>query len=105
MREPMTDENWKEVHTIINNYLTNGADAIFGYITYDYFPKYCYIIATGFSFTNEYIHFNGTRRNIDKVHSEESFFQQSTVQDFYDLELSEILALKQIYEFMIGDFP
>ncbi|SOK58733.1 g456 [Yersinia phage fHe-Yen9-04] len=105
MREPMSDENWKEVHTIINNYITNGENTVYGYVTYDYFPKYCYMMATGFSFTNEYVHFNGSRRIIDQVLSEESFFQQSTIYDFYDLTLEEIIALKEIYKFMLGDFP
>lgn len=105
MREPMTDENWKEVHRILNEYITKGQETIYGYITYDFFPKYCYIIAEGFSFTNEYVHFNGTRRYIDKVFSEESFFQQSTCHDFYDLTLEEIMALKEIYIILIGEFP
>lgn len=104
-RELMTDENWKEVHETIAMIISNGNESSYGYVTYDYYVKYCYMPGTGFSFSNKYVYYNGTRRSIDEVHSEESYFQQSTMQNFSELSLIEIIALKDIYEFMIGEFP
>lgn len=100
-----TEDQWKKVHYVLNVCLTVGVKYCTSYFIYEYFRKYCYIPDTGFCFDAHTVHFDGIPRDIDKVHSEESYFQQSTVHDYYDLTFEEIMILKEIYEFIEGDFP
>lgn len=99
--ESLSSEQWKNLHEI----LSRGIEEASLEFTYEYFRKYCYLFDSGFCFNTRYVYFDGIPRYIDKVHSEESFFQQSTVHDFHDLTYDEIVTLKNIYEFIIGDFP
>lgn len=103
VKEPaLSDDQWKNLHEILSS---GTVEEIAFNFTYEYFKQYCYLPGSWFWFNTEYVYFNGTPRLIDKVHSEESFFQQSTVHDFYDLTFTEIMLLKEIYEFLIGEFP
>jgi hypothetical protein len=103
VKEPaLSDEQWKKLHEILSS---GTVEEISFNFTYEYFRKYCYLPGSRFCFNAQYVYFNGTPRYIDKVHSEESFFQQSTVHDYYDLTFDEIMLLKQIYEVIIGEFP
>lgn len=102
-KEPtVTQEQWNTIHEMLSN---KTVEEIAYDFTYEYFRKYCYLPGSSFCFNMNFVYFNGTIRPIDKVHSEESFFQQSTVYDFHDLSFDEIMKLKQIYEFIIGEFP
>jgi hypothetical protein len=101
----LSEDQWKVVKEVIHRFKYEGSASVWGYVTYDYFIKYCSVDGTGFSFNCRNLFYNGSRRNIDKVHSEESYFQQSTVHDFLDLTLEEILVLKEIYEFILGEMP
>ena len=98
----ITEEQWTTIHEILSN---ETVEEIAYNFTYEYFLKYCYLPGSRFCFNMNFVYFNGTPRPIDKVLSEESYFQQSTVHDYYDLTFEEIMILKEIYEFIIGDFP
>lgn len=104
-RDFPSTEQWKKIHYVLDICKNIGIQYCTSYFTYEYFRKYAYINDSGFCFNTYYVYFDGKPRYIDKVHSEESFFQQSTVQDYYDLTFEEIMLLKEIYEFIIGDFP
>ena len=99
--KPLSSEQWKTLHEI----LSRGIEEASSEFTYEYFRKYCYLPGSRFCFNTQYVYFDGIPRNIDIVHSEESFFQQSTVHDYHDLTFEEIMILKEIYEFIVGDFP
>lgn len=100
-----SDEQWTKIHYVINICKTVDISYCTSYFTYEYFRKYCYLHDTGFCFNTQYVYFDGIPRYIDKVLSEESYFQQSTIYDYYDLTFEEIIILKQIYEFITGEFP
>lgn len=104
-RDFPSEDQWKKVHYVLDVCQKVGVKYCTSYFTYEYFRKYCYVPDTGFCFNTQYVYFDGIPRYIDKVHSEESFFQQSTVHDYHDLTFEEIMILKEIYEFIVGDFP
>lgn len=101
---PSTSD-WEYIHYVLKICKNVGIQYCTSYFRYEYFRKYCTLSDMGFCFNTQYVYFDGIPRYIDKVHSEESFFQQSTVHDYHDLTFDEIMLLTEIYEFIVGDFP